>query len=141
LAQAGSAVVCADIDTAGAEAAAKEIGDGAIAVDVDITNPDSVHAMAAATSEAFGGIDIRVNNAALMEQVAAMSLATVSLEEWNRLLAVNVTGALLCSQAVAPSMRERGGGAIGALLLLCSPAGSWMTGQTLNVDGGWVMRT
>jgi NAD(P)-dependent dehydrogenase (short-subunit alcohol dehydrogenase family) len=222
LAAAGASVVCADIDGAGAQAAAKGI-DGAEAVTVDITDPASVAAMAATTIEAFGGIDVLVNNAALMEQVVAMSLASVPLDEWNHLLAVNVTGALLCSQAVVPSMRERGGGAIvnqssggawaapgpysltklavvaltqalatelgpsgirvnaiapgmtesaaglrlvppdspvrsmfaaaplrafappsdlcGALLLLCSDAGGWMTGQTLNVDGGWVMRT
>jgi NAD(P)-dependent dehydrogenase (short-subunit alcohol dehydrogenase family) len=223
LAAGGASVVCADIDGARAEAAAKSI-DGAIAVTVDITDSASVAAMTEVAIATFGGIDILVNNAALMEQVAMMALTTVSLEDWNRLLAVNVTGALLCSQAVVPSMRERGGGCIvnqssggawaapggysltklavvaltqalatelapanirvnaiapgmtdsaaglrlipadspfremlkaqaplrpfgapedltGPLLLLCSDAGSWMTGQTLNVDGGWVMRS
>lgn len=64
LAGAGASVVCADIDGARAEAAAKGI-DGAIAVTVDITDPGSVAAMVAATLDAFGGVDILVNNAAI----------------------------------------------------------------------------
>jgi NAD(P)-dependent dehydrogenase (short-subunit alcohol dehydrogenase family) len=224
LAEAGASVVCADIDTARAEAAARAIGGSTFAVTTDITDPGSVEAMVAKTIDELGGVDILVNNAALMEQIVAEQFTTVSLERWNQILAVNLTGALLCSQAVVPSMEARGGGAIvnqssggawatpgiysltklaivalthglaselgpkkirvnaiapgfttsdagkrlvpddseiramfdqnaplrafgspddlcGALLLLVSDAGSWMTGQTLNIDGGWVMRT
>jgi NAD(P)-dependent dehydrogenase (short-subunit alcohol dehydrogenase family) len=177
-----------------------------------------------ATVDTFGGVDILVNNAALMEQIVADQFATVALDRWEQIIRVNVTGALLCSQAVVAAMERRGGGAIvnqssggawaqpsiysltklavvaltqglatelgprnirvnaiapgfttsdagrrlvaddspfrqmlelnaplrafgapdelcGALLLLTSDAGGWITGQTLNVDGGWVMRT
>jgi NAD(P)-dependent dehydrogenase (short-subunit alcohol dehydrogenase family) len=214
LAAAGASVLVADIN-----------GDGAKAVSamVDITRADSVATMATRATNSFGGIDILVNNAALMAELGPLQAADVTLDEWNRIMNVNVTGALLCAQAVIPSMRARGGGRIvnqvsggafpavsiygisklalvgltttlarqlgrqgiavnaiapgnttsdagkqltpdespfvkflemsvamrvrgspdelvGTLLLLCSPAGAWITGQVIHVDGGWVLR-
>ena len=226
LANAGASVVVADINEAGAKAVADEInaaGGKAIGVRVDITDPASARAMAEAATAAFGGVDILVNNAALMAELGMLHVADVALEEWNRILEVNLTGALICSQAVIPSMRARGGGRIvnqtsggafpatsiygigklalvgltttlarqlgkeginvnaiapgnvtsdagkllvpdespfikflemavasrprgtpdelvGALLLLCSDAGAWITGQVIHIDGGWVIR-
>lgn len=226
LASAGAAVVVADLNAQGAQAVADEIiaaGGKAIAVGVDITQPDQVAAMASAAQDAFGGVDILVNNAALMLELGQLTVADVPLDQWNRIMAVNVTGALNCVQAVIPSMRARGGGRIinqvsggafpatsiygvsklaltgltttmakqlgrenitanaiapgnvkseagaalvpegspfaqflamnvctrasggpeelvGALLLLCSEAGAWITGQTIHIDGGWVLR-
>jgi NAD(P)-dependent dehydrogenase (short-subunit alcohol dehydrogenase family) len=158
-----------------------------------------------------------------MLELGQINVADVPLDQWNRVMNVNVTGALICAQAVTPSMRARGGGRmvnhvsggafpamsvygvsklaltgltttmakqlsrdnitanaiapgnvtseagstlvpegspfaqflamnvctraqgapddlVGTLLLLCSPAGAWITGQTINVDGGWVLR-
>ncbi len=226
LAQAGASVVVVDLNADGAKAVCDEIisgGGKAIAVGADITNPDSVANVAKAATDVFGGIDILVNNAALMAELGAIQAADVPLEEWNRILNVNLTGALICAQAVIPSMRARGGGKIvnqlsggafpaisvygvtklalygltttlarqlgpakinvnaiapgnvtsdagkalvpddspflkflqmnvamraqggpdelvGALLLLCSNAGDWITGQVIHVDGGWVIR-
>lgn len=226
LAAAGASVVVADLNPEGAKAVADEIvaaGGKAIAVGVDITHPDQVANMAKEAIAAFGGIDILVNNAALMLELGQLNVADVPLGTWEKLWTVNVTGALNCAQAVIPSMRERGGGRIvnqvsggafpavslygvsklaltgltttmakqlgrdnitanaiapgnvtseagaklvpegspfaqflaasvctrasgapdelvGALLLLVSDAGAWITGQTINVDGGWVLR-
>jgi NAD(P)-dependent dehydrogenase (short-subunit alcohol dehydrogenase family) len=226
LAAAGASVVVADLNAAGAGAVAEEIrtaGGKAIGASVDIANPDSVRAMAQAAVEAFGGVDILVNNAGLMAELRSEQAVDVSLDEWNRIMTVNVTGALNCVQAIVPLMRLRGGGKIinqtsggafpaisiygisklalvgltttlarqlgreninvnaiapgnttsdagkqltpddspfiqflqasvamrvrgapselvGALLLLCSAAGDWITGQVLHVDGGWVLR-
>lgn len=226
LANAGAAIVVADLNGEGAKAVADEIvagGGKAIGVQVDVADEASTLAMAAAAKDAFGGVDILVNNAALMVDISYDNCETISLEAWNKAFAVNLNGALLCSRAVIPSMRERGGGRIvnqtsggafpatglygisklalvgltttlakqfgkdnitcnaiapgnvtsdagkllvpddspfiqflqatcatrprgapdelvGALLLLCSEAGAWITGQTIHIDGGWVMR-
>lgn len=226
LAAAGAAVVVADLNAEGAGKVCEEIlavGGKAVAVGVDITQPDSVAAMAHAALEAFGGVDILVNNAALMAELAHSNAADIALDEWNQIMDVNVTGALNCVQAIVPLMRNRGGGKIvnqvsggafpaisvygisklaltgltttlakqlgreninvnaiapgnttsdagklltpddspfikfleasvamrvrgtpdelvGTLLLLCSQAGDWITGQVMHVDGGWVLR-
>ncbi len=112
----GASVVLADLNLEGAQAAAERInaaGGSAVAAHVDISNPDSVAAMMKEAEKAFGGVDILVNNAALMiEDDARVLTSTVSLDTWNRMLAINLTGALLCSQAAAPLMRARGGGRI-----------------------------
>jgi NAD(P)-dependent dehydrogenase (short-subunit alcohol dehydrogenase family) len=226
LADAGASVVVADLNADGANAVADEIqaaGGKAIASVVDITKPDSVALMAKAAVQAFGGVDILVNNAALMAELGYLQAVDIPLEQWNRIMDVNVTGALNCTQAIVPLMRARGGGKIvnqvsggafpaisvygisklalvgltttlarqlgrqninvnaiapgntmsdagrmltpedspfvklleatvamrvrgqpdelvGTLLLLCSSAGDWITGQVLHVDGGWVLR-
>jgi len=225
-ANAGASVVVADLNKDGAQRVADEIvaaGGKAIAVAVDVSNEDQTLAMAEAAIAAFGGVDILINNAALMVDVSYDSIDTVSIDAWNKAFAVNLTGALLCARAVAPSMRQRGGGRIvnqtsggafpatslygisklalvglttslakqwgkdnitcnaiapgnvksdagkmlvpddspfiqflqatcatrprgepdelvGAAILLCSDAGAWITGQTIHIDGGWVMR-
>jgi NAD(P)-dependent dehydrogenase (short-subunit alcohol dehydrogenase family) len=115
LAEAGAAVVLADIAVDAARAAAAELtrdGLAAAAVAVDVTDEDSVAAMTAAAVDEFGSVDILVNNAALMAEVMGRSLTTVPLDEWHRTLAVNLTGPLLCARAVVPHMRERGYGKI-----------------------------
>ena len=115
LANAGASVVVADINGEGAAAVANEItasGGKAIAAAVDITNPDSVAGMVKTAAGAFGGIDILVNNAALMAELGQLAAADIPLHEWNRIMSVNVTGALVCAQAAVPEMRKRGGGRI-----------------------------
>ena len=83
-----------------------------MAVQVDVSDEASTLAMAKTAEQAFGGVDILVNNAALMVDVSYDSLDTVSMEAWRKAFAVNLEGALLCSRAVAPAMRARGGGRI-----------------------------
>jgi NAD(P)-dependent dehydrogenase (short-subunit alcohol dehydrogenase family) len=226
LGKAGASVVVADLNVQGAQSVCDEIlsaGGKAIAVDVDITKPDSVRNMAEAARDRFGGVDILVNNAALMAELGYLPAIGIPLDQWNRVMDVNLTGALNCAQAIVPLMRQRGGGKIvnqvsggafpaqsvygisklalvgltttlarqlgrekinvnaiapgntmsdagklltpdespfvklleatvamrvrgqpdelvGTLLLLCSSAGDWITGQVLHVDGGWVLR-
>jgi NAD(P)-dependent dehydrogenase (short-subunit alcohol dehydrogenase family) len=226
LAEAGAAVMLADLNADAAETAAtKLVSDGfeAASVRVDITDRPSTLAMATQTVERFGGIDILVNNAALMAEIPQVDILDLPPEWFERVMRVNVLGAVNCAAAVKPAMVERGGGRIinqasagafmaggiygasklalvsvtaslarslgplginvnaiapglvenepamrslpsdsphraaiaggipgkkqapaddllGTLLLLASDAGVWINGQTLSVDGGWIMR-
>ena len=115
LATAGAAVVVADIDLAGAERVAAQIasdGGTVAAVSVDVSDPDSTRAMARATDEQFGGIDLLVNNAAIFGGMELNTLIGIDWDYYRRFMAVNMDGALLCTRACYRSMRKRGGGSI-----------------------------
>lgn len=226
LANAGASVVVADLDGVGAQRVADELraaGKNSISVKVDITDSESVSNLVEQSCNRFGGVDILVNNAALMVEIVGTPLMQADRAWFDRGIGVNLWGAINCSQAFVPTMVERGGGAIvnqissgaypaqtfygvtklalvgatttlatelgcqrirvnaiapgitssaagtsltpnespfvqavsarapiqardtpaalcGALLLLVSDAGRWMTGQILNIDGGFTMR-
>ena len=226
LAEAGASVVVADVNIDAATTTAESLvakGHDVIGVDVDVRSAESAAAMAQAAVDAFGGVDILVNNAAIMVDLPPYGLADIPVAEWDRVIDVNLRGPLLCTQAVVPAMQARGGGRIvnglsagafmpggiygvskfalhgltvnlaselggrginvnaiapglvdnesgyaalpkdspfrdaiaatipgkpsgppedlvGTLLLLCSKAGDWITGQTILVDGGWITR-
>jgi NAD(P)-dependent dehydrogenase (short-subunit alcohol dehydrogenase family) len=227
LAQRGARVVLADLDEERAVKVADDISAGggqALGALLDVTAPASAQEVVAQAVSRFGGLDILINSAALMAEIPFGPLATFPLDWWQRVLDVNVTGPLICTQAAAQAMAERGGGRIvnmvsagafqpsgvygvskyalvgltmnlasqlgaqgitvnaiapglvadeaglralpqgpiresikapialkthiegppedlvGTLLLLTSPAGAWITGQTISVDGGWILR-
>ena len=98
-----------------AEQVAGQISDrgaSALAVQADITDGFAVSSMVASVEERLGPVDILVNNAGTTRYVAFPDLGAVTAEEWRRIMDVNVTGAFLCSRAVAPGMHARGAGKI-----------------------------
>jgi 3-oxoacyl-[acyl-carrier protein] reductase len=108
LAAEGASVVVADRDLPGAESLAEEL-DGAVAVGVDVSVEEDVRGLVDATLAAFGRVDVLVNNAGI---ASAAPLGETTLDEWNHVLAVDLTGVFLCSRAVVATMAEQGAGSI-----------------------------
>jgi 3-oxoacyl-[acyl-carrier protein] reductase len=114
-ARVGARVLAADIDGTAADAVAKEIraaGGDAVSITTDISDADSTQAMAEAARTQFGGIDVLVNNASLMSALPRRSWLEIPVEEWDRVMAVNLRGMFLSCRAVFPAMREHGRGKI-----------------------------
>lgn len=109
----GAAVVIADLD--GAEAAAAEIakrGVRTLGVRTDVSAETDVERLTEAASEAFGRIDILVNNAAYFSKIERRPFERISSQEWMRVMEVNTLGVFLCCRACVPHMRHRGWGRI-----------------------------
>jgi NAD(P)-dependent dehydrogenase (short-subunit alcohol dehydrogenase family) len=108
----GAWTTVADLDLAAAQdvvAEIEEAGGRAIAVAADVSKPDDVRGMTDATVEAFGGVDVLINNAGVRVIVPFLEQ---TLDQWQRLIDVMLTGPMLCSQAVIPHMLEKGRGKI-----------------------------
>jgi NAD(P)-dependent dehydrogenase (short-subunit alcohol dehydrogenase family) len=113
LAREGAAVLVADRDAAGAERVAAEIteaGGRARAVRCDVTRADEVDAMVRAALDGFGRLDCAVNNAGIVAPGGL--LHEIAPADWERQLAVNLTGVFLCLRAELPVMRSQRAGAI-----------------------------
>jgi NAD(P)-dependent dehydrogenase (short-subunit alcohol dehydrogenase family) len=108
----GARVAVADIDAAAAAHSARAAGAGedrSIGLGVDVTDEVSVAGMMQRVGEAFGAVDVLVNNAALYGTLARKPFFEITAEEWDRVQAVNLKGAFLCAKAAYPHMRGRGG--------------------------------
>ncbi len=116
LAEEGADIVAVTrADTEGLEKTAKEVrslGREVLAAKVDVSREEDTLSMAAQALERFGRIDVLVNNAAYYYGVTRKAFTEISLEEWDRMMAVNVKGPWLCTRAVFPNMKERGKGKI-----------------------------
>jgi NAD(P)-dependent dehydrogenase (short-subunit alcohol dehydrogenase family) len=99
----GARVVIADLDAASAGRTANDIGANAVAMALDVTNEDQVHAVVADTQRRFGRIDILVNNAGIMRKAYVKDM---SEELWDAVVDVNLKATFLCSKAVLPPMIE-----------------------------------
>jgi 3-oxoacyl-[acyl-carrier protein] reductase len=114
--------VVADLDFEAAQRTAAELGQGALAVAADVTDRSSVEALAAAAVEAFGRVDILAANAGIYPSTA---LASIDDALWDRVMGINVKGALHAIQACTPAMLARG---YGRIVLTSSITGP-VTGQ------------
>ena len=96
---------------------AKQAGDeieskGGLALEVDITCEESTKLMAVKTIEKYGRIDILVNNAAMYRGITRKGIMEIPVDEWDRLMTVNLKGMFLCCRAVSPQMIKQNKGKI-----------------------------
>ena len=108
LAGEGASVAVADLDS-GAKVVAEieAVGGAAIDVPTDVADEAACARMVGAAVEAFGRLDVIVNNAAVFTSVERKPFTDIPVEEWDRVMAVNVRGVWLCCKAAAPEMRKR----------------------------------
>src|SRR4051812_26181394 len=108
--RAGASVVVVDVDAVAAERVAGELGERAVAVSADVSTPDGIRSMFASADEAFGGVDIVCNNAGVIggEPIWPES----PLERIAKVVAVNLGGVAMGTEAGVQALRRRGGGVI-----------------------------
>ena len=107
---AGVSVCLWDADGTLVDEVATELGDNAFAEAVDVADPDSIAAVTRSSLSAMGGIDILVNNAGISGPNAPTW--EYPIEEWRRVIEINLNGVFYCCHSVVPTMREAGYGRI-----------------------------
>ncbi len=111
-AEEGARVAVADYQEAAGKETVAEVnsqGGTAFFVQVDVSNRESVEQMVKKVIDTFGQIDVLINNAGI---TADATLTKMKQEQWDRVIAINLTGVFNCTQAVVPYMIERGTGRI-----------------------------
>jgi NAD(P)-dependent dehydrogenase (short-subunit alcohol dehydrogenase family) len=129
LAEEGARVVCVDVAADNARQCADWIakrGGTSLGIACDVTDEGQVEAMVARVREAYGGVDILVDNAGIL---GGMSVLEMPLDRWSRQVAVNLTGTFLCTKHVARLMVAQGRG--GSIIVIISTAGH--QGQAGNI--------
>jgi NAD(P)-dependent dehydrogenase (short-subunit alcohol dehydrogenase family) len=129
LADEGAKVVCVDVNDANARQCAdgiKRRGGEALAITCDVTDEAQVEAMVARARDAYGGVDVLVNNAGIL---GGLSVLEMPLDRWNRQISVNLTGNFLCTKHVARLMVEQK--RRGSIVVIVSTAGH--QGQAGNI--------
>ncbi|KTT24442.1 sorbitol dehydrogenase [Pseudomonas oryzihabitans] len=114
----GATVAIADINSARAQATVAELGEGAYAVTMDVTDQASIEAAIAQVVATAGKLDILVNNAALFDLAP---IVEITRESYDRLFSINVAGTLFTLQAAARQMIAQGHG--GKIINMASQAG------------------
>jgi NAD(P)-dependent dehydrogenase (short-subunit alcohol dehydrogenase family) len=129
LAEEGATVVCVDVLADNATQCAawlKGRGSNALGIACDVTDEAQVEAMVARVRDTYGAVDVLVNNAGIL---GGLSVLEMPLERWNRQIAVNLTGAFLCTKHVARLMVE--GKRRGSIIVIASTAAH--QGQAGNI--------
>ncbi len=125
LAGEGAAVIVADLSGTRASAVAESVtasGGRAVPIKMDAADPDGVQRTVALARDRFGGLDIMVNNAGVAELAP---LHEISIESWNRVIAVTLTGTFLGMKYCLPVMRRRGRGVIVNTASISGTAGDY----------------
>lgn len=131
----GARVVVADIREEGGQALAGELGENALFVPLDVSDPAAWSAAVDRAVAAFGGIDILVNNAGIF---FLRPMTDTTPEEFERVFRVNQLGPFLGMNAVVPAMRQRGGGVI---VNMASMAGNRGDANTMAYAASkWALR-
>jgi NAD(P)-dependent dehydrogenase (short-subunit alcohol dehydrogenase family) len=141
LAEAGATALVADLAVDGATTVAttiQEAGGRGAALEVDVTSRDSVERMAREAEERFGPVDVLVNCAGITRRGPAVDYAE---DDWNRILAVNLTGVFLACQALGRRMVERRRGRIVNVASIAGVIGLPGTIAYCASKGGVVMLT
>lgn len=108
-AKVGGKIVIADINVDAADKAARDLGDGHMGVEMDVTDEDAVQRGVAKTIETYGRVDVLLSNAGIQ---MVKRVEEFSYDEWRKVVAIHLDGAFLTSKAVLPGMYERGSGTI-----------------------------
>ncbi len=106
---AGARAVIAEINEAKAAAVSEEImraGGEALAVTTDVAEEASIKEMVEIVTDRYGRVDVLINNAGIFSTLEMRPFDRIPLEEWERVLRVNLTGPFLCARAVLPAMRR-----------------------------------
>ena len=144
LSREGAKVVVADWNSENLEkmkAEMKKEGRPFLGLNIDVSSEKDVQKMVSQTVSHFGGIDFLVNNAGISpkQKGRKQNLWEVSIEEWDRVMAVNIRGVFLCCRFSVPRMIERGGGAIVSLSSQAAKAGSVITGSHYVISKAGVL--
>ncbi len=118
----GALVALADLNAEGASARAAELGERAMAVPVDVSDPESVEQMVTAVVSRWGRIDILVTCAGVLGPTAPVD--GYPLDAWRRIMATNLDGVFYCCRAVLPHMLARGWGRIVNLASIAGKEGN-----------------
>ena len=121
-AEEGASVVVADLDLDSAHRVAAEIESDAVAIQADVTLPKDCEAMIQTARDRFGKLDVVFANAGIGGE--KVEFLDMPMEEWDRVIDVNLRGMVLTCKAAAPALIDAGGGSI---VLMGSSTGGWDT--------------
>ena len=133
LAADGLRVLMVDLDADRLEQAAQEIGERAIPLTLDVSDPAAVDRVAVQVGRAHGTVEVLINNAGILSN---NKVAETTPEEWRRLMAVNLDGAFYLSRAFLPAMTDGGWGRIVNICSLAMKTGGLTAGTAYTVSKG-----